>query len=76
MYHGRDAFVCLPTGYGKSLCYQALPFVMDHKRFVAGLEEAGKSCVLVVSPLVALMEDQDQCLHHELVHLCIGYRTS
>ena len=26
----RDG-MCLPTGYGKSLCYQTLPFVMDHK---------------------------------------------
>ena len=53
VYEGSDVFVWLPTGYGKSLCYQALPFLMDYKK---GLVDSGKSCgVLVVSPLIALM---------------------
>ena len=53
---GRDTFVCLPTGYGKSLCYQILPYIFDYMR--------GKSSsfVLVVSPLTALVEDQIQLL--------------
>ena len=53
IYEGRDVFVCLPTGYGKSLCYQTLPFVMEHKKFAAGIMETGKSCaVLLISPLL------------------------
>ena len=42
---GRDSLVVLPTGGGKSLCYQVPPLV------------AGRTDV-VVSPLIALMKDQ------------------
>ena len=45
--HGRDVFVALPTGYGKSLCYMALPWIFDRLRGVTN-----QSVVLVVSPLV------------------------
>ena len=52
IYAGRDVFMWLPTGYGKSICYQALPFLLDCKRGVLC------SLVIVVSPLIALMIDQ------------------
>ena len=32
IYDGHDVFMWLPTGYSKSLCFQALPFLMDFKR--------------------------------------------
>ena len=50
---GEDVFVSLPTGSGKSLCYSLLPLVFDKLRNVDG-----KSVVVVVSPLIALMKDQ------------------
>ena len=72
VYEGNDVFVCLPTGYGKSLCYQTLPFVMDHKLGLVG----GSSAVLVVSPLVALMIDQVQRLRSQRVNCSIVTSSS
>ena len=56
VYLGKDAFVWLPTGFGKSLCYQVLPFLFDAKLG----RQSGPivSMVLVVAPLVSLMVDQ------------------
>ena len=52
---GRDVFAVLPTGYGKSLCYQCLPYVFN-KLFFDGREHS--SIIIVISPLIAIMKDQ------------------
>ena len=46
---GRDALVVLPTGYGKSACYQIPSLLLPNP-------------VVVVSPLLALLEDQTRSL--------------
>jgi ATP-dependent DNA helicase RecQ len=56
---GGDALVLMPTGGGKSLCYQ-VPAIARHR--------AGKGVALVVSPLIALMHDQVGALKEAGVH--------
>ena len=31
IYEGKDVFLWLPTGFGKSMCYEVLPFIFDDK---------------------------------------------
>jgi ATP-dependent DNA helicase RecQ len=56
---GGDALVLMPTGGGKSLCYQ-VPAIARHR--------AGHGVTLVVSPLIALMHDQVGALEEAGVH--------
>ena len=47
--NGRDALVALPTGFGKSLIYQVPAMILERP-------------TIVVSPLIALMADQESAL--------------
>ena len=68
---GRDTFVVLPTGYGKSLIFGCLPSVYDILRGVVESQDGSLCCadgtfllgepgsiVVCVSPLISLMMDQ------------------
>jgi RecQ family ATP-dependent DNA helicase len=53
----KDVCAILPTGFGKSMCY-IMPYLYT------------KKCVVVVSPLIALMDDQVRQLKEKNIECC------
>jgi len=55
-FDGKNVFVSLSTGYGKSIIFQSIPVIASHLW--------KKPCIIfIVSPLKALMQDQVQYLN-------------
>lgn len=54
----QDVFVCMPTGSGKSLCFQLPAIMKEHK------------VVIVFSPLLALMKNQIDFLVSKKINAC------
>lgn len=60
----RDVLAVLATGFGKSICYQ-IPFLIT------------KKCVVVISPLISLMEDQMKQLDElDIPNCCFNETTT
>ena len=54
VHDGKDVLLWLPMGFGKSICYETLPFVFNYKHSDSGTG-SGCSVVLVMSPFVSLI---------------------
>jgi Werner syndrome ATP-dependent helicase len=59
---GKDVIAILATGFGKSICYQ-LPTMIS------------KKCVIVISPLIALMHEQGEEMKIKNIPVCVFNST-
>ena len=65
---GNDTYISQQTGIGKSAVFQLLPLITDLKLYNENnLERMPRcgilSCVLIISPLISLMEEQVKFLN-------------
>ena len=63
---GRDTLALMPTGGGKSICFQVPTLVMAQ-------DDPNKRLCLVITPLIALMRDQVANLHERGIHAAAVY---
>ncbi len=75
---GKDVFISIPTGSGKSLCYGLLPTVYNRLKTLLNVQSNGiTSIVVIIFPLLSLMQDQAakfNSMNIAAAHL--GYNTN
>ena len=60
--NGNNIHFSAPTGYGKSIIFQSLPWMYD----MVNEQVVGTSTLMVISPLISLMEDQVRFLQDHI----------
>ena len=63
----QDVFVCLPTGYGKSICFQSVTFIFDYLDREVDADTAmpgitDRHIAVIVEPTAVLMRDHVESL--------------
>lgn len=72
---GRDTLALMPTGGGKSLCFQVPTMVMcaENTQRCSVYGEEGQGLCLVITPLIALMKDQVENLYQRGIQAAAIY---
>uniref|UniRef100_A0A8W8KTZ8 DEAD/DEAH-box helicase domain-containing protein n=1 Tax=Magallana gigas TaxID=29159 RepID=A0A8W8KTZ8_MAGGI len=65
LYEGHDTMAVLPTGFGKSIIFQLLPFLFQRK-----LGQQQPMISLIVTPLNSIMQDQVRSLTKLGINAC------
>ena len=67
VFRDQDIVAVLPTGYGKSLIFQSVPFLLEARN---GPFKQTKNIVIVITPLNSIMMDQCRQLCEQGVNAC------
>lgn len=72
---GRDTLALMPTGGGKSLCFQVPTMVMcaENAQRCSVYGDEGQGLCLVITPLIALMKDQVENLYQRGIQAAAVY---
>lgn len=75
---GQSTLVSIPTGAGKSLCYQLPAFILRcwFAQAIQVESRLRQSILIVISPTISLMYDQLRCLPSSLRGVCINSSAS
>ena len=69
---GKDVFLNLPTGYGKSIVFQMAPVVHAEMAAMGNIGFSADPIVIVISPLISLMDQRNFLKSIGIKAGCIG----